>query len=189
VFQNLGVKYIARWHYAVAIGYNLNSNTIILRSGKHKRRITKLKLFERTWKRSGYWAIVVTPANKIPKTATAIAWLTALSLYESDTKDSRQVKLAYRIALKRWPKSSLLHLTSGNYWYQKKSWKQAGIYYGKSVQLDPKNSDAWNNYANLMLKLKRYRQAEIFSRKAIKIGGRNLKSYQRTLLQIQSRRH
>ncbi|VAW70887.1 hypothetical protein MNBD_GAMMA12-336 [hydrothermal vent metagenome] len=187
VFQNLGVKYIPRWHYAVAIGYDLHNNTIILRSGKHKRRVTKLALFERTWKRSGYWAIVVTPATKIPATATALQWMIALSLYEKDASHPQSVKQAYRIALKRWPQHSLLHLTSANYWFQQKSWYQARRYYYKAVTLDSQNADAWNNYANLQLTLKRYQAALISSRKAIRIGGRNLSAYKRTLQEIQQK--
>ncbi len=187
VFQNLGVKYIPRWHYAVAIGYDLNNNTIILRSGKHKRRVTKFSLFERTWKRSGYWAIVVTPANKIPATATALGWMIALSVYEKDAPNHQSVKQAYRTALKRWPQHSILHLTSANYWYRQKSWHQASLYYRKAVSLDPQNADAWNNFANLQLALNRYQQALISSQKAIRIGGRNLNTYQRTLQEIQQK--
>ncbi len=185
VFQNLGVKYIPRWHFAVAIGYNLEDKTIILRSGKNRRRVTKLKLFERTWKRSGYWALVITPATKIPKTATAIGWLTALSIYETDTNNVVKIKKAYKVALKKWPHNSLLHLTSANYWFQVNGYQQAGKYYHRAVQLNPKNGDAWNNFANLMLKQKRYRRARQYSRKAVQTGGSNLKAYQRTLSEAQ----
>jgi len=185
VFQNLGVKYIPRWHFAVAIGYNLENKTIILRSGKNRRRITKLKLFERTWKRSGYWAMVVTRATKIPKTATPATWLVALSMFETDSNNIAKVKQAYRIALKHWPRNSLLHLTSANFWFKTKSYQQAGKYYQKAVHLNPKNGDAWNNFAHLMLIQKRYRQARHHSRKAIQAGGLNIKTYQRTLHKIQ----
>lgn len=186
VFQNLGVKLIPRWHYAVAIGYNLKNKTIILRSGKHKRRVTRLKLFERTWKRSNYWAIVVTPANQIPSTATALPWLSALALFEKHNPQPQKVMDAYKTALRRWPKSSLLHLATANFAFNQKRYRIARKHYQKAVILDPMNGDAWNNFANLLLKQKQFSTAKYFSRKAIKTGGPNVNIYRQTLHEIQS---
>ncbi|HEY3488108.1 MAG TPA: PA2778 family cysteine peptidase, partial [Gammaproteobacteria bacterium] len=47
VLQNLGLSWLPRWHYAVAIGYNLQEETIILRSGAHRRVLTDIATFER----------------------------------------------------------------------------------------------------------------------------------------------
>ena len=187
VFQNLGVKWIPRWHYAVAIGYNLNNKTIILRSGKHKRRVTKLKLFERTWKRSGYWAMVVTPVTRIPKTANAVNWLSALNIYEKQNKTSKLISVSYTKSITRWPNDSLLHMAFGNYWYRHKRYSKAAPLYRKASKIDPSNGDAWNNLANLMLQKKRYKLARQYSLKAVAAGGRNLKIYQLTLKQIEKR--
>lgn len=184
IFQNLGVKLIPRWHYAVAIGYNLRNKTIILRSGKHKRRVTRLKLFERTWKRSNYWAIVVTPANQIPNTATALRWISALSLFEKHNPQSQKVMAAYNTALIRWPNNALLHLATANFAFNQKHYGKAKYHYRIAVRLNPVNGDAWNNLANLMLKQHQFSKAKKYSRRAIKIGGPNIKIYQRTLNEI-----
>ena len=187
VFQNLGIKLIPRWHYAVAIGYNLKNKTIILRSGKHKRRITRLKLFERTWKRSKYWAIVVTPANKIPKTATALRWLSALALFEKHSPTTHKVVIAYDAAISRWPNNTLLHLATANFAFNHKRYRKANRHYHMAVRLDPTNGDAWNNIANLMLKQKQFGKAKRYSRKAINIGGPNVNIYRRTYNEILSK--
>ena len=43
VLQNLGLEWYPRWHYAVVIGYDINKDEIILRSGEIKRPLPCLK--------------------------------------------------------------------------------------------------------------------------------------------------
>src|ERR1039458_6628715 len=69
VLQNLAFGWYPVWHYAVAIGYDLDHAEIILRSGPEQRQILPMKTFEYTWARSGYWAMVALPPGKIPETA------------------------------------------------------------------------------------------------------------------------
>ena len=49
VFQTLGLSWIPRFHYAVAIGYDLSARTLLLHTGRSERRPVSLRLFERTW--------------------------------------------------------------------------------------------------------------------------------------------
>ena len=51
VFQNLGLHWIPRWHFAVAVGYDLDAGAIVLRSGTRARHTTSLRTFELTWAR------------------------------------------------------------------------------------------------------------------------------------------
>ena len=66
VFQNLGLDWYQQWHFAVAIGYDLDAGTLTLHSGLDKRRVTPLDTFEHTWRRGDYWALVVLPPGELP---------------------------------------------------------------------------------------------------------------------------
>ena len=70
VLQNLGLDVAPVWHYAVVVGYDLDRQILVLRSGTTPRRITGLAKFERTWERSEYWGMVITPNDRVPVTAT-----------------------------------------------------------------------------------------------------------------------
>ena len=72
VLQNLSFEFYPRWHYAVVVGYDLENKEIILRSGKTKRWVTPLKVFERTWQKANYWSQVIVPVGEVPVTATAL---------------------------------------------------------------------------------------------------------------------
>ena len=71
VFQNLALDWSPQWHFAVAVGYDLDSGDLILRSGTERRRVTRLSTFEFTWRRGDYWALVVLPPDRLPA-ATAV---------------------------------------------------------------------------------------------------------------------
>lgn len=61
VLQNLALDWYPQWHYAVAIGYDLDASTLTLNSGTHEELVVPLATFERTWARGDYWALVITP--------------------------------------------------------------------------------------------------------------------------------
>ncbi len=47
IFQNLGLSWVAQWHFAVAIGYDLAAGEILLHSGLKARKSMSLSTFER----------------------------------------------------------------------------------------------------------------------------------------------
>jgi hypothetical protein len=77
VFQNLAFNWYPRWHYAVAFGYDLAANNLLLRSGSEARREIDLATIERTWRRGSYWALAVLPPEKLPATVGVTAALDA----------------------------------------------------------------------------------------------------------------
>lgn len=68
VMQNLGfnvpTKLLSRWHYAVVVGYDLSQQEMILHSGPFESYRLPFKTFERTWARSGYWALAAWPVQR-----------------------------------------------------------------------------------------------------------------------------
>jgi hypothetical protein len=71
VLQNLGLDWLPRWHYAVVIGYDLERQELVLRSGTERRRITPFGVFLNTWDRAERWGIVVLPPQTLPARARA----------------------------------------------------------------------------------------------------------------------
>src|SRR5687768_13903322 len=55
VFENLGFSWYPQWHYSVAIGYDLESQELIMHSGKTANKHLSLNHFERGWKLGDYW--------------------------------------------------------------------------------------------------------------------------------------
>lgn len=68
VMQNLGFngvgKVLAKWHYAVIVGYDLETQHMILHSGAFEYYRLPFKTFERTWARSDYWALTAWPIEQ-----------------------------------------------------------------------------------------------------------------------------
>jgi tetratricopeptide (TPR) repeat protein len=103
VLQDVGLM-LPTWHYAVVNGFDYDSGTVYLRSGLEERQQLPFSFFERTWKAGQYWAMVVTPADQVPATATESRWLDAL-LGLARGGDKAATVRAYRAALARWPAS------------------------------------------------------------------------------------
>ncbi len=101
VLQDVGPMF-TQWHYAVINGFDYPSGTLYLRSGTEARREMPFTAFEREWMKSGYWAMVVSPPDRIPVTATEDGWMSAV-LAMARTGSAEAVTQAYAAALKRWP--------------------------------------------------------------------------------------
>src|SRR5688500_16462073 len=101
VLQNLGM-FSSGWHYAVAIGYNYERGTLVLRSGTQERDVLPFGVHEIVWMRGGYWAMVAVPPDKIPATADENRWLAAIAALER-AGDARSARTAYATFLGRWP--------------------------------------------------------------------------------------
>lgn len=82
VFQNLGIEAIPRWHYAVVVGVDPVRDEILLRSGTERLRRTPVAVFERTWSRSGRWAIVALRAHERPAKLEQARWFATLAELE-----------------------------------------------------------------------------------------------------------
>ena len=150
VLQNLGLSWYPQWHYAVAIGYDLQQQHIILRSGTEKRWITPFKLFERTWQRANHWALVILPVGEIPHTANPTDYLQTAHVFEQTGQSDLAYK-AYQAASTKWPDNSQLWMLLGNMAYQQKNYPQAVSAFGKVTQLDTQHMDGWNNLAYALL--------------------------------------
>ena len=186
VLLNLGLSWYPVWHYAVVVGYDLELNQIIMRSGRVQRDVVRMEVFERVWARSGYWALLVLPPEKLPATAEESPYLQAVTELER-VQQWRPAERAYETALKQWPDSLGAALGLGNARYALADLEGAEQAFRVAVKLHPDAAPAYNNLAQVLAEEGHYREAERMARQALKLGGPLRETYQQTLQEIQAR--
>lgn len=186
VLQNLALDWAPQWHYAVAIGYDLDARQIVLRSGLTQRLAVSLDTFDRTWARGGRWAMVALVPSRVPATAGERPYLSAAAALE--VLHPSAAEQAYEAALARWPGSALAALGLGNARYARRDLAGAAKAYRRATQLAPASADAWNNLAQALSDLGRRDEALGAARQAVALGGPRLAAYRDTLEHIERAR-
>lgn len=180
VLQNLGLDSFPKWHYAVVIGYDLNRDEIILRSGEIKRHVNSFSLFERTWRRAHYWGFIVLAKDKLPSSRDAFAYLKSVVAFEKLKKNNFAYS-AYKTALQRWPDNKNLLMAAGNASYLLKKVTVAEKYYRKVVLKWPGFAPGLNNLAQVLMEEGHFQEAEKLIIRAIKVNDKHKAQYQDTL--------
>lgn len=170
VLQNLGLSWYPVWHYAVAVGYDIENEQMILRSGRDSRQVLSFFTFEKTWARSNYWAMLVLPPGRLPQTATAETYLSGISALEHSNPGS-DVWPAYAAAVQHWPDNVAAKTTAGNYAYNHNNLILAEQLFREAVQSHPDSVAALNNLAQTLSDLGEYEAALVPARRAVEIGG------------------
>lgn len=146
VMQNLGYNWLPYWHYAVVIGFDVEQNELVLRSGETERWRTTFATFERTWARSGYWGMVVVPPDVLPADPVAARWMSAAHDLEQ-TGQTAAAKTAYQTALKQWPDSAVAGIALANLYYHQQQFDDADAVYAALLERQPRQAMLWNNRA------------------------------------------
>jgi tetratricopeptide (TPR) repeat protein len=149
VLQNLGLDALPRWHYAVAIGYDLERQELLLRSGTVARRVTPFGVFMQTWERASRWGIVVMPPDNLPARAAPEPWLQAASGLEA-VGNWAAAAAAYRVASERWPDHPTAWLGLGNARYGLGDGAAAEAALRRALRIEPTSAAAWNNLAHAL---------------------------------------
>lgn len=186
VFQNLGFSWYPQWHYAVAIGYDLDSREITLHSGLDARRVLSLDTFERTWKRGDYWALVVLPPGQLPANAEEIPVLRAAAGLERGQRYAEAAE-AYAAISSRWPKSVAARLGLGNTLFAVGDYAGAESAYLEAISNDAQAAAVWNNLAYALAAQGRREEALSAVEKAVRFGAENRSLYQDSLRELSSR--
>lgn len=149
VLQNLGLGWAPRWHYAVAVGYDLPSAQLILRSGVTQREVMALRTFERTWARSGHWGLVISPPGELPVSAALADVEQALPPLEKFSSVPTMI-VHYQTALRRWPESLLLQVGLGNVYARAQRFDAAEQAFRSAAERHPRSPVALNNLASVL---------------------------------------
>ncbi len=188
VLQNLGLNWMPQWHYAVAMGFDLNKRKIILRSGTVAHHITDMDTFELTWARSQHWGILALPAETLPTSTDAERYLRTVVALENTQTTKQQwpmIHTAYRTALSRWPNNLIAQMGLGNSAYQLADLNTAAQAFRNAVRDHPNAGVAYNNLAQILLEQGKLSDAEKQAQRAVTLAGPHLESYRSTLADIQ----
>lgn len=179
VLQNLSLPIAPQWHYAVAVGYDLPAEQIALRSGRTRRELMTLSTFERTWARSGRWAMLALPPERLPATADAGRYVEAAVALER--VNGAAARRAYRTALARWPDNLVAAIGEGNTAYAAGDLAGAEAAYRAATVAHPDSADAWNNLAQVLGELHRPAEGRAAALRAVELGGPRVAQYEETL--------
>ena len=185
VLQNLALEWVPRWHYAVVVGYDLEREEIVLRSGTTARAVLSLHTFEHTWKRSGHWAMLALHAGRAPRTAAETPFVdAALALEQNRQLEAAQA--AYSAALERWPGNLTAVIGMGNVSYSLGDLGGAEAALRLGAERHPDSVAVLNNLALVLSELKRHRQAIETAERAAALGGPLHAEAEKTLEKIRA---
>lgn len=184
VLQNLGLwSFYPYWHYAVVIGYDLESKQILLHSGTRARRAMPLALFEFLWIDGQRWSMIALPPGRLPATAReAPAATAAAALEKADRK--AEARTAYAALLQRWPDNLVGMMGLGNIAHAQGNLAEAEVAFRKAAAVHPLSAAALNNLAQTLADQGKLADALETARKAVSLGGASLPAAQETLDEI-----
>ncbi|UAW99512.1 PA2778 family cysteine peptidase [Halopseudomonas nanhaiensis] len=165
VMQNLRFGWYPQWHYAVAIGYDLNRDVLILHSGLEQAKHQSLTVFARTWDRADRWARVMLRPTQLPATAEPLAYLKAAADLEQ-TGRLDPAEQAYRTALSEWPDPPTARFGLGNVLWAKGEREDAVGEFRVLTEEHPEFMPGWNNLIEGLKQLGYRSEAEAARRKA-----------------------
>ena len=146
VFENLGLSWYPRWHYAVAVGYDLERKIITLHSDRDANKEFSLFRFERDWEGSDFWAAVVLPPGRLSASADEVDHLEAASGLERVGKND-EAEVAYKKILSRWPKSIGAMVGLGNTHFFRGDNRGAVSVLKEATVFHPRTPEVWHNLA------------------------------------------
>ncbi|AGA35401.1 peptidase C39 bacteriocin processing; TPR repeat-containing protein [Thioalkalivibrio nitratireducens DSM 14787] len=179
VFQNLGLGFAPRWHYAVVIGYDLEAGQIVLRSGTIERHVNALPRFERTWARGDHWAFVAVPPDRLPASAEPLRWLSAVNELEQ-TGMLEPARTGYETAIRHWPGQPIGYIGLANTQFAAGDFPGAEDALHALLETQPGRHEVWNNLAHVLVA----RQCGPLARQAAACASRlapQSETYQRTV--------
>ena len=183
VLQNLGFQ--DGWHYAVVVGYDYEKGELILRSGTDQRKTMFFGVHEFAWMRSGYWAMVAVPPERIPATADEARYLSSVAALER--ADPKVARTAYEAFLKRWPANTNAAIGLANVHYALKDLPQAELVLREAAKRDPASVIVLNNLAHTIAEQGRPEEALPIIERAAAAGGPHAEAVQKTRATILDR--
>jgi hypothetical protein len=186
VLENYGFRVYPVWHYAVAIGYDLDAGNIIRHSGTHQRQTMPFSVFEYLWKDEDHWAMVAVSPDRVPVTASEVRYASAVIAVEKSGQ-TRTAHTAYRSLLQRWPQSLAGHMGLGNTAYALRDMDTAESAFTQAAKHHPDAVAAFNNLATVLAERGKLGEAIAAAERAVSIGGPLQETAQATLQKIRQK--
>jgi hypothetical protein len=190
LLANLSFRFKPVWHYAVAVGYDLERRKVIVRSGGEPREEWSFGFLEFFWRDANYWSMVALPPGRLPATAREDDFANAVAALEQ-AGAQREARESYRALLERWPDNLVGLIGLGNVEYALKDLPGAERAFRLASEKHPESAAALNNFAHVLAETGRLAEAETAARRAVALGGPLQPQAQKTLeaiLKSRSRR-
>lgn len=187
VLQNLLLERYPQWHFAVAVGYDLEKRELILRSGLTERYTTRMKVFERTWRRGDHWAMVALKPGELPASGQPHRYLAAVAAFEHNAAPGL-TESAWQAGVTHWPDDANLLTGYGNFLYHQGNVDAAIQQLRQAIAVQPDYAPAHNNLGWLLGEQGHFDEAISMVRRAIELHGDGADQYQNTLQQLVAKR-
>jgi len=170
VMQNLALPAFPMWHYAVAIGFDLPNETLVLRSGEIERHTLSFSRFDATWARTERWGFVVSEPGTLPEGVTARNALEAISAFE-EQHGSEKTLSSWQAFSERFPQNPTGQFALGNALYADGQPEAALAAFETATSLDPEMGAAWLNLAIIQFQQARLADARASLTQAASLEG------------------
>lgn len=144
VLLNLGLSFAPRWHYAVLVGYELEAQQLVLRSGTTRRESIGFTPFEHTWARGGHWAFAVARPGQWPATVREADAAEAALGFERANPAPADRAMVYDSLLARWPANLVARIGQGNARAALGDWAGAAASFQRAAERHD-SAAAWHN--------------------------------------------
>lgn len=170
VLQNLLASWYPKWHYTVAVGYDLPQKSIIQHdaNGRAFERVN-LNDFEVGWSLADYWGLVILPPTKLSATADDLKHAESAAVFERLGKIS-EAETVYKNILERWPQSLAAYVGLGNTRYTAKDYKMSVHYLREASRKFPDNPIVWHNLATAQGEARQTKAARASARRAMSLA-------------------
>jgi len=180
VLLNLAIRLFPVWHYAVIVGYDLEAQQVIVRSGKRARDEWSFSFLEFFWQDGNHWSMLALPPGRVPVSAREAEFAAAVAALEQAGR-AREARASYRALLERWPANLVGLIGLGNVEYAMKDLGGAERAFRRASEAHPGSAVAFNNLAHVLAALGRLADAEAAARSAVALGGPALGEARKTL--------
>lgn len=157
VLQNLGLKILPTYHYAVVIGV-LSDGQVVLRSGTTERLLLDIDDFLTTWEKAGSWGVIALKSDELPTDHDISRYLEAVARVEA-TGNIQLAEQCYKTVLDRHPHSDLAVFGLANAMFAQHHYTTAATFYSYLLERNPAHAEAANNLAESLAALHCYQQA------------------------------
>ena len=159
VRQSRSRSMVAESHFAVVIGYDTPTDTLLLRWGITARRFVRARDFLLSWSNADRWAMVVLRPGELPAAVSRDRYLEAAFAFEHHARPEDSV-LAFDAALRRWPDEPRVWMGRAIAQLQTGDRAAAVRDYQISLRIDGSNALARNGLAMTLLDLGCIREAQ-----------------------------
>jgi hypothetical protein len=170
VLQNLSLPWWPAWHYAVVVGYDLGTETLLLHSGETPRRSVGWGRFDATWARSDRWAFVALPPGELPVSPLGRRAAEAVAAFES-VQGAEAALPAWQGLAQRAPDLGMAQFGLGNALVAVGRPEASLDPFRRAGESDPGFAAAWLNLGLVLRSLGRSDAANEALRRAAAIAG------------------